>query len=275
MKTVQWVSFCLLFLSLSGYAALAQQRSKKVETFSTVPFDESAAKLPSNYFGHSMSDLWPMLLSRRTKLLKQEYETTEAWAKRIEKVQAEPFWGSLTVFSTLAFKPLDLDSEYDADSATLSLKINLETVSFDFINNKGLSDYDAIALRQTTEQVGSFVGSNSFGVKRKVKAKEQVAQFLLFKAGQIGQANILTIEDVTVQQAKSIRPHLRAIVCGKLKYPYIGADSEKTNATLDEPVQTSALSYYLYFEPLALWFYNSETGEVYYRADLKSGESKK
>jgi len=272
------IVICFLLLVVLAWELSAQnQPSKPVArtVFATSIFDNSWERLPPGYNGHSVIDLWPMLLSRRSKLIKQEYETSEAWAKRIEKLQAEPFHGSLTVFSLLAFSAQDVETEYDADQKTLSVKANKETLSFDLVNNKGLSDYEAITWWFKSENKGSFIGSNSFGVKRKVRSEKEEGYYVLFKAGEIGEANLLTLQDVSVQQAKLLRPKLRVLVVGKLQYPYVGAESFKKKATIDTPVQTDSLYYYLYFKPEAFWFYNYETGEVYYRADLQPKEQAK
>src|SRR5262249_36568298 len=97
-------------------SAPRKTRPKVTAAFSTVPFDGSVERLPQNYGGHSMINVWPELNKRRLQLKQGEYETKEVWAERLQKLQDQPLTGSLTVLSQLAFLATDFENAYDADA---------------------------------------------------------------------------------------------------------------------------------------------------------------
>jgi len=121
-----------------------------------------------------------------------------------------------------------------------------------------------------TKQLGSFVGSNAFGVKRRVRAEKEQAYFTVFKEGILGSAGMVNIEEASVEQAKLIRPQIRVLIVGNLQQPYVGGDTDHNEATIDNPVQTSSYNFYVYFKPQAVLFYNLQSGEVYYRGLISS-----
>jgi hypothetical protein len=213
-------------------------KPKSPSAFSTVPFDSSVERLPPNYQGHSMVDIWTELNKRRPQLKQDEYETKEAWAARLQKLQDQPLTGSLTVLSQFAFRAQDFKDEYDADTKTIQLSVNLGSVDFDEISAGAVPNHESILWWRDIRDAGSFVGSNAFGIKRRVRVEEKQAYFMLCKEGLIRSSGILKIEEVSIEQAKLIRPQIRVLIVGKLRRPYVGLDTRHKKATLDNPVET-------------------------------------
>lgn len=276
MKRVRYLIAFILFALIGGLASSAQSRKPAAKSkFSNLPFELTAKQLSPRYLGHSLADVWG-LLAERKKLLKQgEYEKTPAWESRIEKLNAQPLTGTVTLSNKLAFLLSETENSYSPDAETLTIEAKTDKQSYDAINEIGLSGFDSVVWLFDSKSTGSFVGSNSFGVKRRVRTEAETGYYLLFQAGIIGQANKLIIHDVSIEQAKVIRPWLRVLLIGTLAEPYTGGDKDEDGATLDNPVKTSTTYFYVYFKPEAFCFYNFETGEVYYRADLKLSERPK
>jgi hypothetical protein len=235
-------------------------RPKATPGFSTAPFDSSVERLPPNYLGHSMIDVWTELNKRSSNFKKGEYETSAAWAARLQKLQGQPLTGSLTMLSQFAFRAYDVEDVYDADAKTLRLSLKSGEANYDQVY------YDIFLWRTKTWQAGSFIGSNAFGVKRRVRAEKEQAYFTAFKAGWLGSTGVHKIKEVSVEQAKLIRSQIGGLIVGKLREPYVGQRADRSEATLDDPVQRSSNNFYVFFQPQAVWFYNLQSGEVYHRA---------
>ncbi len=270
MKKLGWFTLCFCLMLVGGLVGSAQSRKPVAPQakFSTVPFDVTAKQLPPKFLGHSLLDLWGLVNERKKALDQGEYETTKAWEERLERLNAKPLLGGVKLDSTLAFRVSDVENVYSADDEAITLTANTDKQAFDSMNEQGLSDFDSVLWWYDSKFIGSFIGSNAFGVKRRVRAETENYYHLLFNKGIIGRANTLTINEVSVEKAKAIRPLLRTLIVGTLIDPYIGGDKDETSATISDPVKTTTYNFYAYFEPTAFWFYNLETGEVYYRADL-------
>jgi hypothetical protein len=256
--------------------ALAQQSSKQPEppkaspkattTFSTMPFDNSARRLPPNYRGHSLINVWAALHKRGQQFRKSEYETSEAWNSRSEKLKARPLIGSASMLSQFAFQAYDVDAFYNADAETISVTVSPVDALYDKMNGIPLPAFRSILGWKNIAQLGSFVGSNAFGVKRRIRAEVEQFYFMTFPETQLNLADTFTIENVGAERARLIKPQIRVLIVGKLQEPYMGVSSDQIDATLSDPVQTTSHDLYLYFKPEAIWFYNLRTGEVYHRA---------
>lgn len=280
MKSLRWFILLSCFVASSALMASAQKRKPAVPQvqFSQTVFDLTAKQLPPKYLGHSLVDVWGLLNDRKKKFSQGEYETTQAWQTRLAKLKTERLMGEVTMVSDYAFKLTNVETTYSADAEALTLTAQTAKSGFDSINNDSLLGFDSIQWWYNNKKAGAYVGSNAFGVKRRVQVETEQIYYLLFKPETLGKANTLTIHDVKPETAKVIRPQLRALLIGTPMEPYIGGDKEETDATIDDPVKTLTYSFYLYFKPKAIWFYNTQTGEVYYKADLtpkQQTESKK
>lgn len=272
MKILTWLILCFCVLILAGWSVAVQTRKQVAPKpqFSKTPFDLKANQLPPKYLGHSLIDLWGLMHDRKKLMEKDEYETSEAWQTRVAKLNSKPLVGSLTPHSIFAFRLIGAETSYSADAQALTITASkVEPPVFDSLNEHSLSNLESFLYWYDNISQGSVIGSNAFGVKRRVKVEKETSYYLLFGSGRIGRANTLTLEEVKPEQAKSIRPLLQMLLICELIAPFTGGDKDETGATIDEPIKTTSLNVYTYVMPLAFWFYNSETGEVYYRADLQ------
>lgn len=271
MKRLKWMMAFMAMVLIGVLVPFAQTRklASSQAQFSKVPFDLAANQLTPNYPGHSLVDLWGLMVERKKTMKQGEYETTPAWETRIAKLNAQPLTGTVRATSILAFKLRQTETSYSADSEALTITAKTADQIYDSMNKQGLSSFDSFLWGYSNQKSGSYIGANAFGVKRRVRVEKEMNYYLIFKSGIIGEAKMLTIQEVKPEKARAIRPHLRVLLVGVLTDPYIGGDKDETAATIDDPVKTSTFNFYAYFKPMAFWFYNFETGEVYYRADLK------
>lgn len=164
--------------------------------YSTVPFDITLNKVPTGYKGHDLELLYKSL---RKKLPERgEFETTEDYKKRIERVTKEPLFGQLTGQSTFA-TVLNLDShwnlesnwvgysniEYDADHKVLKIDRGTGEAPLKVKDLKADADLrDKRRVIYTSNQqertVRTYAGENAFGVKKQVIVKEREAYYLVF-----------------------------------------------------------------------------------------------
>jgi hypothetical protein len=271
------LAILMLSGSLLAGSALAQQpkqsrprnaKPKVTAVFSTAPFNSSVERLSPNYLGHSMIKVWAELYRRRLQFNKREYETSDAWASRVQKLKGQPLISSTTMLSQFAFQAYDVDAFYDADTKIISVTVSPGGAFHDEMNGVLSLSGNSMLGWKNTAQSGSFVGSNAFGVKRRVRAETEQFYFMAFQDTRIGLADTFNIENVGGEQAKLIKPQIRVLVIGTLQEPYAGLSASQNKATLDDPVQTTSYEFYLYFKPEAIWFYNLKSGEVYHKALL-------
>lgn len=259
---------CVILLTVLACAVLTSNAQKKQlkPVYSTAEIDLAAAQLPSHYLGNSVWAVYVAQKQRESQRERGEYETTAQYEARQARLDATPLVGSLTRASRFAFAAESLGSAYDADAGRLRLALNADVPDWDHQNE---CDPRAVSISHVSasEVAGSFIGSNSFGVRMRVTRKlEMSIEIWLPKLCLINQG--VAELPATPAWAKANRGRLRGILIGRLRSPFTGGVELSESATLDNPEQVETRRVAVYFNPEEFWIYDFESGAVLHRQPL-------
>lgn len=236
--------------------------------FSTSPFDSTSEKLQNNYRGHNILEI---LQKINPPSEKGEFEKTSEYEARVDHWKESPFFGSLTPTSTLAFEfsealsPHAIDTQYDADKQELTIRV--------FLQNKYLEGGRARWLEtfSQSKNLGSRVGITRMGIKFKVTDYIDTKVGLAIK-DQIGA--ITTKLHIPSEEAPSIKKNVVGYAIGKIVSPYKVMESQKTNASLDEPFETTTNTWGVWLNLSAILIINRSTGEAITKIEAPFTECK-
>jgi tetratricopeptide (TPR) repeat protein len=108
-----------LRLNLTSAQYLNKQRLSATNNgFARTSFDSNVETLPPNYRGHDSNEIIAAINRRTSQAVKDEFETTEQFHKRIKALEASPLFGELKVDSLLAFVIISVETHYDAQLKT-------------------------------------------------------------------------------------------------------------------------------------------------------------
>lgn len=85
MKTLFILIFVVLFLASEGYALQKKSTKSNVitgEIYSDVPFDLNADKLPADFLGNDIQQVYKPLQQRKKRQAKDEFESTSEYEAR-------------------------------------------------------------------------------------------------------------------------------------------------------------------------------------------------
>ncbi len=245
---VKWV--LVFFFSFNCGSAIGQQIR-----YSTTPLDIKNSHLLPGYIGNSPRELVKNLNQRVRKLSKGEFETTSEFDARLEKEYLVPLTGSLNFNSLYAFYYDGFNLSYEADESKFILAINDEP-SYD-------SKSVTLTLINSTTNIGSFIGQNAFGVKKRIKVRSEVSINLnLWKV-----ANFENDVSFEIERNKAIRikPYIRVLILAKLSDPFLSKDKNVDDATISDPNLITYYDYNIEAEYRGLVLYDIRTGEIFYK----------
>jgi hypothetical protein len=255
---------------------------KSADLYSKAPFDKTVSKVPEGFRGHNLASLFGAL-SDKLKA-KGEFETTEAYNKRIEAALSEPLVGELTAKSILASViPLTSGSEfsnlkYNADAQLLSVDKSMDEVPYDLGDYETRSKQRVLSTGLGFEKViRTYTGQNSFGIKRRVVEKESYScDLILLNPGELGfkkdqydvlgdRQNIVFDVQMDPATAQKAKQNLKLLVLFQVGPPYVGNAKDYDSPTIDDPVEVTSYKFYIYANVIEVWLYDSKTGEIYAR----------
>lgn len=237
----------------TSYKQLQKAASKSI--YSTTPFDITVERLPKNYKGHNVLDIFQKLIPPQPK---GEFEKTEEYETRIARWKESTILGKITAKDNLAFEfseflaPHTLSVGYDADRELLTANIYFQR-NFDsahaqwletFYRSKNLGSHTGITRMGVKFRVTSHIGT-SVGIKVKDPIKY-----------------ISITKPYSREEARSVKDSIRAYVIATLEEPYKVDESNSTTASLDDPDEWLKEYFGLYVSLKAIWFVNAKTGEV-------------
>ena len=237
--------------------------------YSVTEFTTPSIALPSNYMGHD-----PFVVAESLAKLAQpktEFETTADFNKRKSVVSKSPIVGSLTSIYDFA---LQLDNRaystaFDADKQILLVKLN-----FDFYLPASSPERTALKLGSRTIPLGSYVGTNSFGVQKEVlKYKQADIEFKFsdFKSFKIKPDRTIGVDSVGIQipmttdTAKKSKSNLRVLLIYTPQAPYISDYHNFVTPKVTSPLEKDLYWYYLHGQVKELVFYDFESGQILLR----------
>jgi len=249
-----------------------KQQEKKAPSYSSydvAPFDASVESLPANYRGHSCVEISRLLSS--IKLEKDEFESSKAFADRIEFVKDARLYGQLTGSSVLAFspsKPMMLP-KYDADTETMRIRIVSHGSGSVRING---NFYTSAPINKELSSSRTYVGENGYG--RKV----EITSFTYDVCG-ITFANVNSISrsvnipsdfsfKVSPEIARESKENIGILYIANLSAPYAARYSDYMKATMDSPTEIAMSGPSIVTTLSQVWIYSTKTGQIFAKEPL-------
>ena len=263
--------FALACLLILGVTVDAQRTIKKKPpsrprlSFSTMEIGAKIDQLPPYYIGHSLPDVYSNLYKRKDRLQKSQYETTDSFEERLAIEHKKPIIGSLTLDNLFGFTFSNFDSKYDADDQTLTIEFESHYPSDDH-PSLSITDFRSLLWSTSESKTGSYVGSNAFGVKRRVAVYKGTEFHLVMPKRALGDSILdglkLQCFGVPTQEARQTESRARVLIVGGITRPYIGKGQSSYTPTIDEPTHTETDKFYLYFDPHLIYVFDLATGKI-------------
>lgn len=291
---------CLLLICAAPLFGQAQQNpapkpsagrsttSPARPVYASTAFDPTQESLPPSYAG--MDCVRALAALKRAKLAKGEFETTAVYETRKAEVLGQlTLHGSIKATDLLAFK-VDLKRQYktayDADNEALSLSLEPRegetgylSVLFGRPSGFDMTQYLPVTILSSSNS--SYLGSNAFGVKTRVRKEsgsvcallrqEEASMTLLGPSwvdtdvgGLKGEGAIRF--KMAGADAQTFIPRLAMLVIGRLDTPYYRTGGLDVHGpTRDEPYDREISVDGLVLSLSAIWYYDPRSGRVFYK----------
>jgi len=267
---------------------------------------ELPTQFPAGFTIDSPASIYKLLERHKKSFRKSEFETREEFANRIRNlIQKLYISRTKTVRDDLMVVSFDFDESYDADQQTYTVVLNLaegfsledEFISLSeivygndvaqrttskeplirsndgapifnkFDTSRGIGTlWQTIELASGSRTLGTALGQNAFGVKRRYRIKTYTSLYLATQS-KFG-PNDFSFR-VTPKEAQSIKGRLAAAITAKLCYPFISNDQSIEEATLSEPEESHYFKYYLLLDVTKIAIYDIRSGRIYKELDLR------
>jgi TonB family protein len=174
---------------------------------------------------------------------------------------------TLTDLYAFSFKA---KTSYDADTQIMKVKFSGEQYGIQPITQ----------WSESTVEGGSYIGSNNFGVKRRISIfhtthyniqTDQPSWLLAEITHQAFSENGLALTE-DGPTARLLSNTLGVLLIGSLTPPYATAETGVNTPTIDNPVDNTTVDRTLHVKLSAVWLYNLGTGEVIKRYGKAASE---
>lgn len=257
---------------------------------SEVPFDETLLKserLPMNFTGNSF-DTVKMLIPPAVTAPKGEFESSEAYKRRLDNAGETVLSNAVKLNSLFAFRTTELVSKYDADAEALSVRLPVKQALLELFLSRLESSYRTILLSSDRQIVGRYIGQNAFGAQKEITKTEVRSRYFVLKnysafkeffqqdpygTGYSREFNPefdsyrtndfefrVNLSPSVAERAKS---EMAALLIVRLSDPYSGVSIHRTEPKMDYPQDVTDFQNYLVGEILQIWLFNKSTGEIY------------
>ncbi|MGB9989241.1 hypothetical protein [Pseudoduganella rhizocola] len=234
--------------------------------FSQIPFDEHLQALP-DFKGNSCEQL--LIPLRALNGAKGEYETSAAYAQRLEQIRTANLAGSITASSIVSFEATrhaSISSEYDADAKVLSVYFSMSPSSE--IMSGGQSIASAV-IDLLERNVDSYVAENIYGRKSDVTRTRAKVCAIGFKNLKFEPGRAEIHMQIEADKAPAARKNLGLIYVGQLSAPYLLKYSYSQAPTVSLPVDFEAVGDVIMLQLKKAYLYDRQTGEIHRVADYK------
>lgn len=267
----------LLFLTVSAYA----QTSTSIEVITkdgrtvilkpdgTWEFEKVAAEpspnatvgqakpnmptdsLPLNFVGHDAKTLYTQLLDLKKRLVKNEFETTAQYEKRIAEEIQKPILDNLTVKDTFSFVVSNVYAAYNADAQKMRFLLPVQKSEMAELYRKSNiysrnNKYDGDLSRSNLYSIRWETGGYSMPSRQGVFFDETGH---LIVTGRDYSPGFSVEVPLDVEKAKRLKNTTKAVIVAKLEEPYAG--------TL-----TNLYGIQLQVRIVDIYFFDPQTGKI-------------
>ena len=266
------LSLSLLPLLTSGVVEAQRTRTQsRGTTFLRQPFDAEGMKLSPNFKGHNIADIQAALSRSLTTRKKGEFESTEEYERRLEKIDNKPFYGGLMMNSRLAFvvSKEALRTKYDADNQILDVFIKLERA----VEGKTWNfEIFGVTIQAYGDSRTTYEGQNAYGATATVVKRQRSYRNLVFvNNSEIGierSSSTTLVCDIKADAAtaRRLKDRLSVVFVSRLAKPYITTGMIELTPTLSSPLAGQFFHNNLVVNLLEIWILDSVTGTVHFKS---------
>ena len=292
-QRAQWMSRIGILLALAfGSIASAQTPPKRAQAPPQQnqaigqSFDMDRISLPPHFVGSNADAIYDAATGGLKNPVQSEFESRSEYQARLADLSTKPFWGGLNANDHFAFvlgqawsgaTPVSasgedqgllygfIETKYDAEAQQLTVKIPIDA----------LSDADgnfyrwASLWRRVQTHLGSYIGQNSFGVKKTVnrlgvKDTELVIQdadWLDFDCQHESDSESCSIPMDPIK-ARVLSRNVRVIVVGSIVAPFVSAQNDVSQPSIDNPWELHSSYRLLHIRLDQLILADSQTGQI-------------
>ncbi len=273
--TTLFFTFTLAASAQSG----TRTQTNSHPSYSRPSFDVTATRLPVNFKGDNIVLLYNAFakIDDAERSGKSEYETTDKFQTRMERLRRTVVVGNVTTRSVLAFVVPNVASTYDADTQILNFGISRGFRKGYSVVNNGYS----FVIKSTSTR-GTYRASNPFGVTTDVDKNWTETFEVTISNDEAYPVDPSTRIELPVSNARAIRNSLSAlIVCVMNRLseeppnwePLTDEGYEGRKPTLDSPTDTFTEKHYLNTQVLSIWFFDAASGKVYAKIEPTANRS--
>jgi hypothetical protein len=248
------------------------------DRYSSTPFDPSVRVLSPGFRGHDPELIYAAL--KRARLIKDEFESTQEYNRRMDMVKNQIMLGSLTLQSLYAFdlelfngyrlpttpnySGLPITPTYDADAGSMSISLDPS-----LLTGSNFQLYYFRSKSRVTPR-GSYIGSNAFGVARTIRSYIYDS-WCLAVPRPLENSALAVIFNIPPDRARAVRDRVRVLLVGRVVEPYTLPDEENGwGAEIAKPFEYIFKEHQMRFNPEYLVAYDPSTGEILGRESLST-----
>ncbi|MGH9429863.1 MAG: hypothetical protein ACRD2L_26565 [Terriglobia bacterium] len=241
------------------------------------PFDLDQVRLQRNFRGHDFSTLAAALISRRESIRAyDEFETIQQRDERIKKINSNPLIGDLSIESLYAFQsyPLaadDMNCWYSISEEVLFSFFEVSDVLRNALRGVSLSESSLKTMKEIFladhRTLYPSQPSDRIDLLRTSVAQRLVcvnpSEFEPYEKGPAGQKGILAKIKIPPDQARQLKPNLRALLVCKLVSPFAAEDVIRSKPSFRRPEGITSFLRFLYVSLREVWFYDLDSGQIH------------
>lgn len=266
---MKYLALAALMLVCSGSMAAAKKTVKPAPrpAYATQPFDVDATQLPASFLGNDCESIGSKL--RSLDLGKGEFETTAAYAARLESISNAPVAGGVLVGSNVAFVPESTPySTYDADKSTMQLRTFFGAANM-MVGPKIIGSA-SLTERETSSE--NYVGSNAYGKSVKVrKSFNQTCAVGFVNMDQLRDTRRI-LQNISFQidpsEAQALGKNMSVAYVGQITAPYYAKYSRYVEPKIDSPYESFWTGDTVLINLAEIIIFDKATGKILHRSKM-------
>lgn len=259
----------LALITCAAAASQAQTQKKPQPHKATIPAPAEWIDMAGDLRGGH--DFMRLAVAASKLEPKGEFETTDDFRKRIAAAIDRPVYGTVSLSSRLIAigwlsrsdsQMPGLNYSYNADAESMRVCVSDFAGDYGSPAIEGFSMWGAeLPLHQEVKQLGSYIGSNAFGAKVRVKKSSATVTRLLVEASSPGSICTADVK-VTRAEAKQVAERAMWAIVGHLAPPYYAVTATYTSPEISNPVEHMTTYRNLPFKMEQIALYDPRTGEI-------------
>jgi hypothetical protein len=267
IKSIRVLAILIAATSLSAQTSYKAQPAPS--PYLNRSFEPSTSTISPSFRGHDAEALWAAVAARKRGLQKSEFETQAEYDGRAAAFSRVPVLGGLTPGSTFAFI-VPLEATYDAENGLMKIA-NPLSEDYSYLQSSAHS----VTLREQRTPVGTYIGTNAFGVKKKIlkvliRKTELLLEIPNWMKKDVFPSPYTYVDSLadTVElamnapDARRHKPGLRALLIGNLASPFTASADEHSTPTIDDPYDRTYVKHAVVLAIQELWIVDVRSGEV-------------